>query len=216
MLQAAAGEPLRIAPGIVIAAVAALAVGRAAELRRPDDERVIEQAARLEIGEQAGDRLVDRARMGAVVLFELAMRVPVASSPWPRPSIGPDTTWMKRTPRSTRRRARSSTVPIVAASRRRRGRRAPWWRRSPWRDRRLPARSPPCDRRDHRNACARRARCRPDARLRESRSASSVDRDSRAAAAGRSAPAAPDAGSAARRGGTPCPDRPPAGIPSSN
>ena len=43
--DAAAGHPDAEAVGIVIAAVAALREGRAAELTGPDDERGIEQAA---------------------------------------------------------------------------------------------------------------------------------------------------------------------------
>ena len=35
------------------------AVGRAAELAAPDHQRVVEQAARLQVLEQPGDRLVD-------------------------------------------------------------------------------------------------------------------------------------------------------------
>ena len=43
---------------------------------------VVEKAARLQIREQAGDRLVHRFGVRAMVLFELAMSVPVdASSP---------------------------------------------------------------------------------------------------------------------------------------
>ena len=59
-LDAAAGEPDGEAAGVVVAAGAVLfGVGRAAELAAPPDERVFEQAAPLEVGEQAGDRLVD-------------------------------------------------------------------------------------------------------------------------------------------------------------
>ncbi len=46
------------------------------KLRGPHDERIFEQAARGEIGEETRDRLVDGARMGAVVLLQRAMRVP--------------------------------------------------------------------------------------------------------------------------------------------
>src|SRR3712207_8006198 len=43
---------------VVVAAVGALREGRAAELAAPDDERLVEQAAALEVLEQAGDRLI--------------------------------------------------------------------------------------------------------------------------------------------------------------
>src|SRR5882672_6868731 len=58
-LDAAAGEPLREAAGVVIAAGAiAFGVGSAAEFTAPPDERVFQEAAAFEIGEQARDRLI--------------------------------------------------------------------------------------------------------------------------------------------------------------
>ena len=61
-LDAAAGHPDREAVDVMVAAVAALRAGRAAELGGEDDERLVEQAALLQVLEQAGDRLVDLAR----------------------------------------------------------------------------------------------------------------------------------------------------------
>ena len=61
-LDAAAGQPDREAVGVVVAAVGALRTRGAAELGGPDHERVVEQAAVLEVVEQAGDGLVDLAQ----------------------------------------------------------------------------------------------------------------------------------------------------------
>ena len=47
--DAAAGEPDGVAPGIVVAAFALLAHGHAAEFAAPDHERVVPQAAALEV-----------------------------------------------------------------------------------------------------------------------------------------------------------------------
>src|SRR5690606_26452182 len=74
---AAAGEPLRVAPRIVVAPVGALAERRAPELRCPDDQRRLEQTEGLEIREQRSNRLVDRERVRAMVLFEILVRVPI-------------------------------------------------------------------------------------------------------------------------------------------
>ena len=66
-LHAAAGQPHREAVGIVVAAVPFLGHRRAAELAAPDDQRLVEQAALLEVREQAGDRPVGLAAQLAVV-----------------------------------------------------------------------------------------------------------------------------------------------------
>ena len=71
-LHAAAGHPHREAGRVVIAAVAFFAHRRAAEFAAPDDQRLVEQAALLEVLEQPGDRLVDLAAEPAVVLLDLA------------------------------------------------------------------------------------------------------------------------------------------------
>ena len=76
-LDAAAGEPHGEAVRIVIAAVAALRHGEAAEFGAPDDEGGIEQAALLEVGEKAGDREVGHAAHFLVVADEVFVRVPL-------------------------------------------------------------------------------------------------------------------------------------------
>ena len=58
--DAAAGQPHGEAVGVVVAAVRPLGGRRAAELAAPDHQRVVEQAARLQVVQQAGDRLVGR------------------------------------------------------------------------------------------------------------------------------------------------------------
>ena len=77
-LDAAAGHPHREAVGVVVAARALRVFRRrlAAELAAPDHERLVEQAAALEVLEQARDRLVGAARVELVVHLEVAVRVP--------------------------------------------------------------------------------------------------------------------------------------------
>ena len=60
-LDAAAGQPDGEAERVVVAAVGALGERRPAELAAPDDQRLVEQAAGLQVLQQAGDRLVDGA-----------------------------------------------------------------------------------------------------------------------------------------------------------
>ena len=100
-LDAAAGQPDREAVGVVVAAVAALRPGRAAELGRPDDQRLVEQAALLQVlraGRRSAGRPACRARCGR------PCRLPWASQA-PAPPLLPWKTCTNRTPRSTSRRA---------------------------------------------------------------------------------------------------------------
>ena len=50
---------------------------RAAELAAPEHQRVVEQAARFQIGQQAGDRLVDLGGVLRVPLLQVAVLVPL-------------------------------------------------------------------------------------------------------------------------------------------
>src|SRR5665213_4181381 len=82
-LDAAAGHPDREAARVMIAAIIlarqrALTVDRAAEFAAPDDERLIEQAALLQVGEQAITRSIDIAALDRQVGGEVAMLVPAA------------------------------------------------------------------------------------------------------------------------------------------
>ena len=61
----------------MVAALAALRFGRAAELAAPEDQRRIEQAAPLQILEQRGDRLVGLRGHAEVVLLDVVVRVPL-------------------------------------------------------------------------------------------------------------------------------------------
>ena len=77
-LDATSGHPDGEAVGVVIAAVpvAASAFGsilewRSAEVASPEDDRVFEEAAALEIGEEAGDGLIDLLRHELVVLIAI-------------------------------------------------------------------------------------------------------------------------------------------------
>ena len=57
--------------------LAALRRRRAAELAGPDDQRLVEQAAGLEILQQRGDRLVDLARLAQRAGVRVVVVVPV-------------------------------------------------------------------------------------------------------------------------------------------
>ena len=78
-LDAAARHPHREAVGVVVAAgpLGVLGGRLAAELAAPDDQRLVEQAAPLQVLEQAGDRLVGVAGVLGVVRDEVAVGVPV-------------------------------------------------------------------------------------------------------------------------------------------
>ena len=67
-LESAAGEPGGEAAGVVVSAGAVLfGVGGSAELAAPPDERVFEEAALFEVGEEGADRSVDG--LGVVGVF---------------------------------------------------------------------------------------------------------------------------------------------------
>src|SRR5688500_9074700 len=77
-LDPAAGGPEREAAAVVVAAVVgggelALAVDRPAELPAPDDERLVEQAALLEVLDQGRRRLVDVLALAADLLGQVAV-----------------------------------------------------------------------------------------------------------------------------------------------
>src|SRR6266446_1090642 len=84
-LDAAARQPGREAPMIVVAAIDAAGIRarrrqlhgrRAAELAAPDDQRIVEHAALLEVLEQGADRLIALARQPAMVDFEVIVTIP--------------------------------------------------------------------------------------------------------------------------------------------
>ena len=67
------------APGWQVSAVVALGDGSAAKLPAYDDQRVLEHASGFEIFQQAGNRLVHHARLHAVVVVEIVVRIPAAA-----------------------------------------------------------------------------------------------------------------------------------------
>src|SRR5687767_3443500 len=74
--DAAAGQPGRVTRAVVAAAFGAVHAGRAAELRRPDHERVVEHSTGFEIAQQAGDGLIDA--FGVLGVFgHVAVLVPI-------------------------------------------------------------------------------------------------------------------------------------------
>ena len=76
-LDAAAGQPHREGVGVMVAAVvAALHHRRAAEFAAPDDERVVEQPALLQIRDQRGAGLVGVLAVLLEILDEVAVLVP--------------------------------------------------------------------------------------------------------------------------------------------
>ena len=77
-LHAAAREPHRVAPRVVIAALSLLAHGHAAELAAPDDEGIVEEAAAPEVAEQPGDGPVRPAAVETVVLLDVLVGVPAS------------------------------------------------------------------------------------------------------------------------------------------
>jgi len=68
---------MMIAP-IVVLRECALRIGRAAKLTAPDHERVIEQPAVLEFGEQGSGRLVRVVALAADIARQIAMLIPTA------------------------------------------------------------------------------------------------------------------------------------------
>ena len=81
--DAAAGQPDAERARVVIAPVVGvgqrpLAVDGAPELARPEDERILQQAALREIPQQRGLRLVDRRSLLADLRGQIAVRVPAA------------------------------------------------------------------------------------------------------------------------------------------
>src|SRR3954471_22688311 len=70
-LRAAAGHPHAEAPGIVIASEAFFVEGRPSEFAAPDDERLIEQAARFQVGEQTRNRAIGLSAIFRMITFQI-------------------------------------------------------------------------------------------------------------------------------------------------
>src|SRR5688500_6599019 len=63
---------------MVAAALGAVDAGSAAELCRPNDQRILEHAAALEVAKQTGDRLIDRLCVFGV-LGHVAVLIPIVA-----------------------------------------------------------------------------------------------------------------------------------------
>ncbi len=82
-LDAAAGQPDGEAAGMMVAAVVggrqlALAVDGPAEFAAPDDQRVVEQAALLEVRDEGGRRLIGVAALAGDLGGQVRVLVPAA------------------------------------------------------------------------------------------------------------------------------------------
>ena len=75
-MNAAARHPNTKAVDVVIATVAPLGARRASELSGEDDDRLIQQAASIEILEQSRDRLIDLQTVTFVVGLQTAVGIP--------------------------------------------------------------------------------------------------------------------------------------------
>src|SRR4030095_13221137 len=75
-LHASARKPHRISLGIVIAAIRLPAVRRAAEFAAPQNKRILEKSARLQIREKRRDRLVGGGAVRADLFFQVRVLIP--------------------------------------------------------------------------------------------------------------------------------------------
>src|SRR5262245_24290692 len=78
--NSAPGQPYRKSVRMVIATVRALSAWRPSELGGPDDQRLVEQSALLQILEQPADRLIYLGARGGVARLQRAVRVPRAGA----------------------------------------------------------------------------------------------------------------------------------------
>ena len=79
-LDPAAGHPHGVSVGVVVAAVV-LGEGRASELSSPHHQRILQQPAGLEVGQQSRDGLVHLAGVLGVQPRQVAMLVPLVAVP---------------------------------------------------------------------------------------------------------------------------------------
>ena len=75
-LHRASRQPDGVAPRVVVAALALFAHRHAAELAAPDHQRVVPQAAALQVGEQRGDGAVGAAAHLGVITEDIVVSVP--------------------------------------------------------------------------------------------------------------------------------------------
>ena len=77
---ATAGHPHGESVWIVVASVAALEGGGAAEFAAQDDEGFFEETARLEVGEEAGDGAIDFRGEAGMIIGEIFVLIPIRMS----------------------------------------------------------------------------------------------------------------------------------------
>ena len=75
-LDSAAGQPHREPERIVVPAVRALGERSSAKFAGPHDKCFVQQSARLQIFQQAGDRLIHGPGIFRMILYQAAMGVP--------------------------------------------------------------------------------------------------------------------------------------------
>ena len=76
----AAGHPHREAGRVVVASVAVLRPGGAAEFTTPHDQRVFEHVSLFEVGQQRRDRLVDRVAIRGQLGLQIPVLVPASQA----------------------------------------------------------------------------------------------------------------------------------------
>ena len=77
-LRSPAGHPNRKAERMVVTPIAIAGIRRTAKFARPKNQRILQHAARLQVLDQCGDRLVRHHRIRLVALAQFVMLVPSA------------------------------------------------------------------------------------------------------------------------------------------
>src|SRR5262249_50019952 len=83
-LDAAAGQPHGEPERVMFPAICILGSGGAAELTAPDDQRILEQATRLEVFQETGNRHICRCTIGRQLALQPAVLVPELTAAPPR------------------------------------------------------------------------------------------------------------------------------------
>lgn len=100
--DSASSKPVGEHERIVVSAFAALCARHPAKLGSPENERVVQHAALLEVENERRRTTCHTAGQGSMVALDILVRVPVAAG---KPLSLPDQICTKRTPRSSSRRA---------------------------------------------------------------------------------------------------------------
>ena len=88
MLHAGTGQPHRVAGDVVVAAVGALGGRLAAELAAEEHQRLVQQPALFQVGEQRGGRLVDGPAAVDQPLVQVVVVVPARLADLDEPHAG--------------------------------------------------------------------------------------------------------------------------------